>query len=366
MRLPRAQARRRAARGCRDHRLLPRPHGALQGAEDLDLRLAAQDLDRERSRSSCFASGRVRYEGARKGEHPGVRSRATVAERKRRTIHSPSLAEAWKSAMSPWLSWSARFDSAVRSRATPLAEAAAKALDAARQDARKSQASFSDGLREMAGFRNSRTCRISGKSLPSVEPAIELMAVAPAISARRDADLDRGLQALRERSVAKAQGGGELRQRERRAGAVEQHARSHADGVQSLVRICRFAAALSSRGTSVKEWKRVAISSNSRRRSTGRHAPELDDIYRRLHELRRESAALRQRLDTPKSAATAAARGRNRRRHPGALRKSPWQAQSRKERAPMSNSFPADCPARRVAAASASAPPRPRACWRSA
>ena len=41
-----------------DHRLLPRAHGALQGAQDGGLRPAAQDLHRARSRNSCCASAR--------------------------------------------------------------------------------------------------------------------------------------------------------------------------------------------------------------------------------------------------------------------------------------------------------------------
>ena len=79
--------------------------------------------------------------------------------------------------MSPWLSWYGALDSAVRSRATPLAEAAAKLWtqpDRMLENLRP----LSDSFREMAGLPELADLPDMGlKSLPSAEPAMELMAV---------------------------------------------------------------------------------------------------------------------------------------------------------------------------------------------
>jgi hypothetical protein len=211
------------------------------------------------------------------------------------------LADAWKNAMSPWISWFGALDSAVQSRAAPVAEAAAKILmrpDRMLENLRP----LSDGLREMAGFPELADIPDMGmKSLPSVEPALELMAVLQQylrvatpiwIEACTRFEAEARLRQNKGESFDSASEALELwnntldrtlMEFNRSSDFAELQQRYLRAGIRQKLETRRYV-----------EQVAKAVDGPTRR--------ELDDIYRRLHELRREVVSLRRRIDLPSPA----------------------------------------------------------------
>jgi hypothetical protein len=235
--------------------------------------------------------------GARKASIPASGPGATVKS-EAPDAQSAEFTEAWKSAMSPWLSWYGALDSAVRSRATPLAEAAAKLWtqpDRMLENLRP----LSDGLREMAGFPELADLPDMGlKSLPSVEPAMELMAVLQQylrvatpiwIEACQKFESEASRRRKEGESSDSASEALELWNNTLDRTLMEFNRSSEfADLQQRYLR-----AAIRQRMETRRYFEQLAKAVD------GPTRPELDDIYRRLHDLRRDLAALRQRMDAP-------------------------------------------------------------------
>ena len=244
--------------------------------------------------------------GARKASIPppdsGIQAKSGTSQ-----DQLAGLNQAWKSVMSPWLSWYGALDSAVRSRATPVAEAAAKLWtepDRMLENLRP----LSDGLREMAGFPELADVPDMGlKSLPSVQPAMELMSVlqqyfrvaAPIwIEACKRFESEAAQKRGKGESFDSASEGLELWNNTLDRTLMEFNRSSEFAELQQRY----LRAAIDQRLETRRYFEQLAKAVD------GPTRPELDDIYRRLHELRREVVSFRQRLDTSAPASRAGGR----------------------------------------------------------
>ena len=247
--------------------------------------------------------------GARKARIPSAEASATPEKSEAPTDQLAGLNEAWRSAMSPWLSWYGALDSAVRSRATPVAEAAAK-LWTHPDRMLENLAPISDGLREMAGFPELADMPGMGlKSLPSIEPATELMAVLQQYF-RVAAPI--WIEACRRFESEAARTRGEGKSFDSASEALELWNNTLDRTLMEFNRSSEFAelqqrylrAAIRQRLETRRYFEQLAKAVD------GPTRPELDDIYHRLHELRRELVALRQKVDgaTPASSKRGRAR----------------------------------------------------------
>jgi hypothetical protein len=238
--------------------------------------------------------------GARKASIPSPELGASVKS-EAPDDHIAGLTEAWKSAMSPWLSWYGALDSAVRSRGTPLAEAAAK-LWTQPDKMLENLRPLSDGLREMAGFPELADLPDMGlKSLPSVEPAMELMAVLQQYLRVATPIWIEACQRFESEALQRRKEGESF---DSASEALELWNNTLDRTLMEFNRSSEFAdlqqrylrAAIRQRLETRRYFEQLAKAVD------GPTRPELDDIYHRLHELRRDVAALRQRLDAPSAA----------------------------------------------------------------
>lgn len=238
--------------------------------------------------------------GARKASIPPAEPVAS-AKSEARDEQAAGLAEAWKGAMGPWLSWYGALDSAVRSRATPLAEAAAK-LWAQPDRMVENLGLLSKGFREMAGFPELADMPDIGlKSLPSLEPAMELMAVLQQYLRVATPIWIEACQRFESEASRKRKEGESF---DSASDALELWNNTLDRTLMEFNRSSEFAelqqrylrAAIHQRSETRRYFEQLAKAVD------GPTRPELDDIYRRLHELRRDVAALRQRMDAPSTA----------------------------------------------------------------
>jgi hypothetical protein len=238
--------------------------------------------------------------GARKARIPPREPSAPVKS-KAPDDQTAGLTEAWKSATNPWLSWYGALDSAVRSRATPLAEAAAK-LWTQPERMVENLSTLSDSFREMAGLPELADMPDLGlKSLPSVAPAMELMAVLQQYLRVATPIWIEACQRFESETSRKRKEGESF---DSASEALELWNNTLDHTLMEFNRSSEFAelqqrylrAAIHQRLETRRYFERLAKAVD------GPTRPELDDIYRRLHELRREVAALRQRIDAPNAA----------------------------------------------------------------
>ena len=252
--------------------------------------------------------------GARKASIPPLQPGA-AAKPETAADQISGLADAWKSAVSPWLSWYGALDSAVRSRATPLAEAAAK-LWAQPDKMLENLKPLSDGLREMAGFPELADMPDMGlKSLPSVEPAMELMSVLQQYLRVATPIWIEACQRFEGEAARRRQNGESF---DSASEALELWNNTLDRTLMEFNRSSEFAdlqqrylrAAIHQKLETRRYFEQLAKAVEAPTRQ------ELDDIYRRLHELRRDVVALRQQKDASSSTGGARAPQTKRSRPP--------------------------------------------------
>jgi Poly(R)-hydroxyalkanoic acid synthase subunit (PHA_synth_III_E) len=205
------------------------------------------------------------------------------------------LGETWNSAMAPWLSWLGVLNSTVQSRAAPMVESVTRAM--MRPDrVLENLGPLSEGLRQMIGLPQFADLPDFGASIPSFEPTIELMGVMQqylriatpiwieackcfeAEAARRHEKgeaLDSASEALElwNNTVDRT-----LMEFNRSSEFAELQQRYLRVGIRQKLETRRYFEQLA---------KMVDYPTRA----------ELDDVYRRLHELRREVVSLRRKLD---------------------------------------------------------------------
>ncbi len=203
--------------------------------------------------------------------------------------------------MSPWLSWYGALDSAVRSRGTPVAEAAAN-LWTQPDRMLENFSTLSEGLREMAGLPELADMPDVGlKSLPSPEPAMELMAVlqqylrvATPIWIEACQKFEREASQRRKEGTSFDSASEALEMWNNTLDRTLMEFNRSSDFADLQQRYLR--AAIRQRLETRSYFERLAKAVDGPTRA------ELDDIYHRLHELRRELAALRRRPNASSSA----------------------------------------------------------------
>ncbi|MBV9432972.1 MAG: hypothetical protein JO137_14220 [Hyphomicrobiales bacterium] len=238
--------------------------------------------------------------GARKASIPPPEAAASP-KREAPNEQTAGLAEAWKSAMGPWLSWYGALDSTLRSRATPLAQAAGKLWTQPDRMA-ENLGLLSEGFRQMAGFPELADMPDIGlKSLPSLEPAMELMAVLQQYLRVATPIWIEACQRFENEALRRR---GEGESFDSASDALELWNNTLDRTLMEFNRSSEFAqlqqrylrAAIHQRSETRRYFAQLAKAVD------GPTRPELDDIYRRLHELRREVVALRHRADEPSTA----------------------------------------------------------------
>lgn len=210
------------------------------------------------------------------------------------------MAETWKGAMAPWLSWFGAADSASRSRARKLGEAAAKAWTQP-DKMLENMGSLSSGLRELIGlpqFADLPDLRNGG--MPSFEPAMELAAIAQEYAR---VGIPIWVEACKrfEKEVALQRGKGESP--DSAGDALELWNTVLDRTLMEFNRSSEFAdlqqrylrAGLRQKLETRRYFEMLAKMADSPTRV------EMDDVYRRLHELRRDVAALRASVSRPSS-----------------------------------------------------------------
>ncbi|SEE69509.1 Poly(R)-hydroxyalkanoic acid synthase subunit (PHA_synth_III_E) [Rhizobiales bacterium GAS191] len=213
------------------------------------------------------------------------------------------IAENWKGALSPWLSWLGVFGSAVQSRAAPVVESAINAM--MRPDKMiDNLGPFADRLRDMVGLPQFADLPDIGSKLPSIEPAAELMAVA--------------LQYLRVATPIWV----EACKRFEAEVALRRDKGEPFDGASDALELWNNILDSTlmefNRSTEFADLQKRYLRGGVRqkletRRYFGQIAEaadypsraELNDVYRRLHELHREVVSLRRALDSLTSASRA-------------------------------------------------------------
>ena len=233
--------------------------------------------------------------GARKASIPAPKADASARSEAQQDQFA-EFGEAWKSAMSPWLSWYGALDSAVRSRATPVAEAAAK-LWKEPDRVLENLGPLSDGLRAMAGFPELADVPDMGvKSLPSIEPAMELICVLQQYFRVATPIWIEACKRFESEAARKREEGESF---DSASEALELWNNTLDRTLMEFNRSSEFAelqqrylrAAINQRLETRRYFDQLAKAVD------GPTRPELDDIYRRLHELRREVLALREKRD---------------------------------------------------------------------
>ena len=202
------------------------------------------------------------------------------------------IAETWKGAMAPWLAWFGAAKSATRARATKVGEAAAEAL--MRPDKMlENMSSLSGGLRELVGLPQFADLPdLRDKGVPTFEPAMELIAVAQQYMR---VGVPIWVEACKrfEKEVAQQNETGHIP--DSAGDALElwntvldrtliefNRSSEFADLQQRYLR-----AGIRQRLETRRYFEMLARMADSPTRA------EMDDVYRRLHELRRDVAALR-------------------------------------------------------------------------
>ena len=202
------------------------------------------------------------------------------------------IAETWKGAMAPWLAWFDAAESATRARATKVGEAAAQAM--MRPDKMlENMSSLSEGLRDLVGlpqFADLPDLRDNG--VPTFEPAMELIAIAQQymrvgipiwIEACKRFEKEAAQQKEKGHSADSASDALELWNTVLDRTLMEFNRSSeYADLQQRYLR-----AGIRQRLETRRYFEMLAKMADSPTRA------EMDDVYRRLHEIRRDVAALR-------------------------------------------------------------------------
>jgi Poly(R)-hydroxyalkanoic acid synthase subunit (PHA_synth_III_E) len=229
------------------------------------------------------------------------------------------IAETWKGAMAPWLAWFDAAESATGARATKVGEAAAQAL--MRPDKMlENMSSLSGGLRELVGLPQLADLPdLRDTGVPTFEPALELIAIAQQYMR---VGIPIWVEACKrfEKEVAQQN---EMGQSADSAGDALELWNTVLDRtLMEFNRSSEFAdlqqrylrAGIRQRLETRRYFEMLAKMADSPTRA------EMDDVYRRLHELRRDVAALRAsglRPDSERKTAkqtVTAAKGRVKRR----------------------------------------------------
>jgi hypothetical protein len=202
------------------------------------------------------------------------------------------ITETWKGAMAPWLAWFGAAESATRSQATKVGAAAALVLT--RPDKMlESMSSLSGGLRELAGLPQFADLPdLRDKGVPTFEPALELIAIAQQyvrvgipiwVEACKRFEKEVAQQQEKGQSADSAGDALELWNTVLDRTLMEFNRSSEfADLQQRYLR-----AGIRQRLETRRYFEMLAKMADSPTRA------EMDDVYRRLHELRRDVAALR-------------------------------------------------------------------------
>jgi Poly(R)-hydroxyalkanoic acid synthase subunit (PHA_synth_III_E) len=210
------------------------------------------------------------------------------------------MAEAWKGAMAPWLGWFGAAESATRSRATKLGAAAAQTLT--RPDKwLESMSSLSGGLRDLVGLPQFADLPdLRDKGVPTFEPAVELLAVVQEyvrvgipiwVEACKRFEKEVSQQKEKGQSADSAGDALELWNSVLDRTLMEFNRSSEfADLQQRYLR-----AGLRQKLETRRYFEMLAKMADSPTRA------EMDDVYRRLHDLRRDVAALRAAGSRPTS-----------------------------------------------------------------
>jgi Poly(R)-hydroxyalkanoic acid synthase subunit (PHA_synth_III_E) len=202
------------------------------------------------------------------------------------------IAETWKGAMAPWLAWFGAAESATRSRATKVGEAAAQAM--MRPDKMlENISSLSGGLRELVGLPQFADLPdLRDKGVPTFEPAMELISIAQQYMR---VGIPIWVEACKrfEKEVAQQN---EMGQSTDSAGDALELWNTVLDRtLMEFNRSSEFAdlqqrylrAGIRQRLETRRYFEMLAKMAESPTRA------EMDDVYRRLHELRRDVTALR-------------------------------------------------------------------------
>jgi len=237
----------------------------------------------------------------KKGPDPDVQPASASTAQQRASIDPfGEIAETWKGAAAPWRAWFGAAESATRSGATKLAAAAAQA--SMRPDKMlESMSSLSGGLREMAGLPQFADLPdLRDKGVPTFEPAMELIAIAQQyvrvgtpiwVEACKRFEKEVAQQKEKGQSADSAGDALELWNTVLDHTLMEFNRSSEfADLQQRYLR-----AATRQRLETRRYFEMLAKMADSPTRT------EMDDVYRRLHELRRDVAALRASGPRPNS-----------------------------------------------------------------
>jgi hypothetical protein len=231
----------------------------------------------------------------KKGPDPDVQPASASTAQQRASIDPfGEIAETWKGAAAPWLAWFGAAESATRSGATKLAAAAAQA--SMRPDKMlESMSSLSGGLPQFADLPDLRD-----KGVPTFEPAMELIAIAQQyvrvgipiwVEACKRFEKEVAQQKEKGQSGDSAGDALELWNTVLDRTLMEFNRSSEfADLQQRYLR-----AATRQRLETRRYFEMLAKMADSPTRT------EMDDVYRRLHELRRDVAALRASGPRPNS-----------------------------------------------------------------
>jgi len=205
------------------------------------------------------------------------------------------LAEAWSGAMGPWLSWLGVLDSTIRSRTAPLVENAANTM---RRPERmfENLSAFSEGLRRMVELPQFADLPDIGSTFPSFEPAIELMGVTQQYLSVAMPIWIEACKRFEAEAAQRRQKGEKL---DSGSGALELWNNTLDRTLMEFNRSSEFAqlqqrylrGGIRQKLETRRYFERLAKAVDNPSRS------ELDDVYRRLHDLRREVASLRRKLE---------------------------------------------------------------------
>ena len=205
------------------------------------------------------------------------------------------LAEAWSSAMGPCLSWLGVLDSTIRSRTAPLVENAAKTM---RRPERmfENLGAFSEGLRRMVELPQFADLPDIGSAFPSFAPAIELMSVTQQYLSIA---MPIWIEACKRFEAEAAQRREKGEKFDSGSGALELWNNTLDRTLMEFNRSSEFAelqqrylrGGIRQKLETRRYFERLAKAVDNPSRS------ELDDVYHRLHELRREVASLRRKLE---------------------------------------------------------------------
>ena len=216
----------------------------------------------------------------------------SISQRKTSINPFGDIAETWKGAMAPWLAWFDAAESATRARATKVGEAAAQAM--MRPDKMlENMSSLSGGLRELVGLPQLADLPdLRDTGVPTFEPAMELIAIAQQymrvgipiwVEACKRFEKEVAQQNEKGQSADSAGDALELWNTVLDRTLMEFNRSSEfADLQQRYLRT-----GIRQRLETRRYFEMLAKLADSPTRA------EMDDVYRRLHEIRRDVAALR-------------------------------------------------------------------------